>query len=301
MLAAPINPADLNTIEGVYPIRPQLPAVPGSEGVGTVVDVGDQVSHVKVGDWVIPAMAAVGTWRNIVENQQYDWIPIRNDVPVEIAAAVGVNPSTAWTMLKLWGSEGNTIVQNAGNSGVGIAVSQLAKRLGVNVVSVVRQRKTPEEHQEMENELERLGAKLVLTEEKAQDTKFVLGELEKLNLKQPTVAFNAVGGLSSLNLAKLLAPKGKMITYGGMSMKPVSIPTGPLIFKDISVHGFWMSRWVKEASRDERKQMVDELLDIASQGGLEGKFEKIAFENLHQAIERAKTPFRNSKVLLVFD
>ena len=39
-LAAPVNPADMNMIQGVYPIQPQLPAVGGNEGVGTVVKVG---------------------------------------------------------------------------------------------------------------------------------------------------------------------------------------------------------------------------------------------------------------------
>ncbi len=33
-----------------------------------------------------------------------------------------------------------------------------------------------------------------------------------------------------------------MVTYGGMSMQPVSVPTSLLIFKDLRVRGFWMSR-----------------------------------------------------------
>jgi trans-2-enoyl-CoA reductase len=36
-----------------------------------------------------------------------------------------------------------------------------------------------------------------------------------------------------------------MVTYGGMSMQPVSIPTSLLIFKDLQFRGFWLSgRWV---------------------------------------------------------
>ena len=38
MLAAPINPADINQIEGKYPVRPALPATPGFEGAGIVVE-----------------------------------------------------------------------------------------------------------------------------------------------------------------------------------------------------------------------------------------------------------------------
>lgn len=41
---APINPSDINTIQGKYPLKPPLPAVPGHEGVAEVVALGSQVS-----------------------------------------------------------------------------------------------------------------------------------------------------------------------------------------------------------------------------------------------------------------
>src|SRR5260370_34937342 len=50
MRAAPINPADLNQIEGKYPIRAELPATPGFEGAGVVVDVGANVTNVTAGE-----------------------------------------------------------------------------------------------------------------------------------------------------------------------------------------------------------------------------------------------------------
>ena len=64
MLAAPINPADINMAEGVYGIKPPLPAIAGNEGVGIVEACGDLVQTLEVGDWVIPADAAQGTWRS---------------------------------------------------------------------------------------------------------------------------------------------------------------------------------------------------------------------------------------------
>jgi len=64
MLAAPINPADINMAEGVYGIKPPLPAIAGNEGVGVVEACGDSVQSLKVGDWVIPVDAAQGTWRS---------------------------------------------------------------------------------------------------------------------------------------------------------------------------------------------------------------------------------------------
>jgi hypothetical protein len=43
VLQAPINPSDINTVQGKYPLQPSLPGVPGHEGVGKVVKVGSKV------------------------------------------------------------------------------------------------------------------------------------------------------------------------------------------------------------------------------------------------------------------
>ena len=48
---SPINPSDINTVEGKYPLMPRLPGgVPGHEGVGRVLSVGDQVRGRAVED-----------------------------------------------------------------------------------------------------------------------------------------------------------------------------------------------------------------------------------------------------------
>lgn len=61
MVMAPINPSDINMIEGVYPIRPNLPAVGGNEGVGQIVQVGKNVKNLAVNDMVIPGRPGFGT------------------------------------------------------------------------------------------------------------------------------------------------------------------------------------------------------------------------------------------------
>ena len=53
MRAAPINPADLNQIEGKYPVRPEFPATPGFEGSGVVVELGTGVQGLTSGALVI--------------------------------------------------------------------------------------------------------------------------------------------------------------------------------------------------------------------------------------------------------
>src|SRR3981189_982993 len=62
--AAPINPADLNSIEGKYPIKATLPATPGMEGAGVVIELGSAVRDLAVGTQVI-LPHSFGTWREV--------------------------------------------------------------------------------------------------------------------------------------------------------------------------------------------------------------------------------------------
>lgn len=61
MIVAPVNPADINTIQGMYPVKPALPSTPGFEGIGEVVATGPAVDKLVAGDRVITD-GAIGTW-----------------------------------------------------------------------------------------------------------------------------------------------------------------------------------------------------------------------------------------------
>jgi trans-2-enoyl-CoA reductase len=63
MLAATVNPADINTIQGSYAVKPQLPCIGGNEGVGEIERIGAAVTGLKRGDRVLPKVNAWGTWR----------------------------------------------------------------------------------------------------------------------------------------------------------------------------------------------------------------------------------------------
>jgi len=60
MLYAPVNPSDINMIEGTYPVLPSLPAVAGNEGVGQIVALGGNVKNLKVNDFVLPSKPGFG-------------------------------------------------------------------------------------------------------------------------------------------------------------------------------------------------------------------------------------------------
>ena len=166
LLAAPINPADINMVEGKYALLPSsLPATFGNEGVFQVIDHRASAEQVKPGDWVIPKLLDWGKWRSHGIVSINDLIKIPSDIGIESAATLSVNPCTAYRLLKDFVplEKGDTIIQNGGNSGVGQAVIQLAKFWNFNVVSIVRNREQGME--ELLNYMKSIGAEHVYVEE----------------------------------------------------------------------------------------------------------------------------------------
>src|SRR5437899_168625 len=96
--AAPINPADLNAIEGKYPVRPPLPATPGFEGAGVVVDLGGEIANVTAGAQVI-LPHNLGTWREAVAVKASELVAVPPEIEPVQAAMLKINPMTAWRLL----------------------------------------------------------------------------------------------------------------------------------------------------------------------------------------------------------
>src|SRR5712671_3798162 len=94
MSAAPINPADLNSIEGKYPIKAALPATPGMEGAGVVMEVGSAVRNLTVGTPVI-LPHSFGTWREVAVIGADKLVAVPRDIEPIQAAMLKVNPITA--------------------------------------------------------------------------------------------------------------------------------------------------------------------------------------------------------------
>ncbi|CAN1341392.1 Enoyl-[acyl-carrier-protein] reductase, mitochondrial [Linum perenne] len=227
MLAAPINPSDINRIQGVYPVRPPVPAVGGYEGVGEVHCVGSAVKDFSPGDRVIPSPPSSGTWQTYVVKEQGVWHKINKDSPVEYAATITVNPLTALRMLEDFTtlSPGDCVVQNGATSIVGQCVVQLAHLRGLHSINIIRDRSGSDEAKEM---LKKLGADEVFTESQL-DVKDVKSLLS--GLPQPALGFNCVGGNAASLVLKFLRHGGTMVTYGGMSKRPVTVSTSAFIFK----------------------------------------------------------------------
>lgn len=101
VLAAPINPADMNIIQGTYPSRPALPAVPGNECVARIVVAGDNVKGLQAGDLVVPIVQPLGTWRTHAVFKRNVLYKVPKRLGLVEAATLTVNPCTAYRMLKV--------------------------------------------------------------------------------------------------------------------------------------------------------------------------------------------------------
>lgn len=92
---APINPSDINLIQGVYPVKPaqlqfsgQDVFVAGNEGVAEVVDIGDGVNGIQEGDRVVVAKPQFGTWSSSRVLRSEDVIKLPSIGLSEVNAAV---------------------------------------------------------------------------------------------------------------------------------------------------------------------------------------------------------------------
>ncbi|PPR80786.1 hypothetical protein GOBAR_AA39930 [Gossypium barbadense] len=282
MLATPINPSDINRIEGVYPVRPQVPAVGGYEGVGEVYSVGSAVKGLSPGDLINEKLLA-GTWQTYVVKDHEIWHKISKDSPIEYAATVTVNPLTALRMLEDFTtlSTGDSIVQNGATSIVGQCVIQLARYRGIHSISIIRDRAGSDEVKER---LKALGADEVFTESQL-EVKNVKSLLS--NIPEPALGLNCVGGHAASLVLKFLRQGGTMVTYGGMSKKPVTVSTSSFIFKDLSLKGFWLQKWLSADKAKECRDMVDYLLRLAQEGKLKYEMELVPFDKFHSALEKA--------------
>lgn len=296
MLAAPINPSDINQVEGTYPIKPPLPAVGGNEGVGEVALVGCDVTAFEPLDRVIPAVAGLGTWCSVLQAPADHLLKVPSDIPVELAGTMSVNPCTAYRMLRDFVplNCGDTIIQNASNSGVGQAAIQMAAAMGVNSICLLRDR---DDFDATADWLSELGATLVLSEGEARTP---AGRERMAALSKPKLALNCVGGKHAVTLLRNLEQGGTMVTYGGMSKQPVTVPTGLFIFNDVIARGFWMTRWNKEATREKREAMLEEVADMIRQGTLTLNYETHTLWQHELAVANATTEKTNKKQIFLF-
>lgn len=274
-LASPVNPLDINRVQGNYALKTEPPVIGGSEGVGVIVKVG-LGSRFKVGDHVTIFSSETPFWTEYGIVDDDELIKLDNRIPLNLAATLMINPPTAWIMLEKYVklSKGDYVIQNSANSGVGRSVIELCRAFGYKSINIVRNRNNIEA---LKTDLWRIGADHVFTEE---EFKEISREFLKSIKVRPKLALNGVGGKSALQVSSVLERGGTCVTYGGMSKKAHEFTTSALVFNDIQVRGVAVGMWARqEGNLDEWNHCVDEVQKLA----VEGKLTAIPMENVSMA------------------
>jgi len=218
-------------------------------------------------------------------------------VPLQAAAMLMTNPPTAWGMMRS-AKPGDWVIQNAGNSGVGQAVIQVARARGLKTVSIVRREGLAES-------LCAAGADavVVFAGERGGDEKGRV-EAAAAEVKKATggakikLALNGVCGLSGELLAKCLAPGGDILTYGVMSQEPMSVSGGQLLFKAITYRGWHLGQLMAD------KAAFDECFEFCASKFESGEMQAATVEEVFDlkdvvtAVTKSHESKRSGKILL---
>ena len=288
-ILATIHNHDLLTVRGQYGYKPEMPAVGGSEALGIIDAVGDDVTDLSVGQRV--ACASVHeTWAEYFVAPATMVFGIPDSIEDELAAQLIAMPLSALMLLEFLEVEsGQWIIHNAANGAVGKTLAMLAAARGVNTINLVRR-------DEALNELTELGIKnnVVTDDDNWQDqVRDIIGD-DKI-----TAAVDSVGGDASNELLSLLGSNGTLVSFGIMSGKPMALDASNLIFKQAVVKGFWGSKTSQEMDLDNKQRLIDELLTRAENGNLKLPIEAVyGLDDISKAVSGDVQSGKSGKVLL---
>jgi NADPH:quinone reductase-like Zn-dependent oxidoreductase len=200
--AAGINFADVMARMGLYPDAPKTPCVVGYEVAGTVLELGEGVEGLAHGQRVF-AGTQFGGYASQVVVPASDVVALPDELSFEQGAAVPVNYATAWAGLIGYGNlqRGERVLVHSAGGGVGIAATQIAKRLGAEVIGTA----SPGKHERIRE----LGV------DKAID--YTRGGWER-DVGRVDVILDAVGGKSFRTGYDLLRPGGRLVAFGASAL-----------------------------------------------------------------------------------
>ena len=187
--AAALNRADLMQREGDYPPPPGCPEWMGLEIAGVIVEMGEaakEKSDWKIGDKVCALLGGGGYAEYVAV--KYDMLmPVPENCSMVEAAAIPEAFATAYLNLFVEGNikEGNTLLMNAGASGLASVIIPMAKAFGIRVITTVLD-------DEKKESIKHLNADRVVVTTKEDISEVLKEELE--NGHSVDVAIDCLGG-----------------------------------------------------------------------------------------------------------
>lgn len=287
VIASPINPSDLMFVQNLYGIRPQLPSGVGFEGVGVVDAVGEGV-QLQAGTRV--SFTSVGTWSEYAITSERGLIAVPDAMPDDVAAQLFVNPFTAYAMVQDSGvQEGGWLMLTAAGSAFGKLVIQLCKMRGIKTIGTVRR-------DDLTDELKNLG----LTEVINTATENMVSRVKQVtDGVGVSCVLDAVGGHTATEAVSCLAKGGKLLIYGLLSMQDPTLNAGLLIFRELTIKGFWLTDWLRRIDAETRQEVAKNVISLLASGQIQLPVEaSYPLEEIAKAVQHADQPGRFGKILV---
>ncbi|MFS0731519.1 zinc-binding dehydrogenase [Curtobacterium sp. 1P10AnD] len=285
---SPIHNHDLWTVRGTYGFKPELPAASGTEALGVVEALGEGVTNLSVGQRV--AGGTFGVWAEYYVANAAGLVPVPDAMTDEDAAQLVSMPFSAISLLhSLDLHEGDWLIQNAANGAVGRMVAQLGKARGINVVGLVRRAAGVEELREQ-------GIDRIV----ATDSDDWQDQVRAITGGAPIVAgVESVGGKAAGDIASVLGENATLVVFGAMASPTLEIPSGKVIFGQLTVKGFWGAVVSKTMDAPLKQQLFGELISRVLDGSLTLPVSEVfPFEQARDAARASDTAGRVGKVLL---
>ncbi|RAK76560.1 MDR family NADPH-dependent oxidoreductase [Aspergillus fijiensis CBS 313.89] len=276
-LVVPVNPLDFAVIAGQYPVKLQSVynsengvqhAIPGSDGAARILQTGAEVDHLAVGDLVILRTHCRGTWRTHGVFDEADLIRVPSTTDPCVASLLRMGVAPAFFQLRDYHTlePGDWIIQNAATGTISHFVCQLARLLGVQVISVIRARANAEELERMKRLLRSHGASLVLTQEELAAPRVLEGK--RIVLAIDSVADDAL----VRTMAAAMTAGGTVLTAGFLGE---AAPPRPevnlrqfLWQKNISLRPFRLSDCLSKRSQSQQTALFEWFAGLVGRGTL---------------------------------
>jgi NADPH:quinone reductase len=274
--AAGINYADTMMRSGNYLTKPDLPFTLGYEAAGTIAEIGENVTHLKVGQRVL-ATTISGGYAEFATAKANAAMPIPDELGFGESTALLVQGLTALGLLNGTKS-GETILIHAAAGGVGTLLVQLAKHKGLKVIG------TASSEQKLHKILD-LGADVAINYSESDWTDEVL---QATDGKGVNWLIEMVGGDIVAKNLKVLAKHGTMWIYGSASGQDFNVSVLSLMHKNHIIRGYWLMN----ESIENRIAFTKELLGHIKEGRLKIQITEFPLEKAreaHEAIESRKT------------
>jgi NADPH:quinone reductase len=215
---------DLLRIAGEYQVKDTVPFIPGGEASGEVVEVGQQVTDVAVGDRVLCG----GGFAQETVQCAASVIVLPPDTDLKRAAAFRSNYMTAYYGLQRARLKaGDTLLVHGAAGGVGLAAVDVGKLLGARVIATARN-----------------AERLQICKQQGADHLVDYSDGFREEVKALTegrgadVIYDPVGGDVFDESMRCIAPFGRILVVGFTAGRPALAKTNHLLVKDAEVIGF---------------------------------------------------------------